>query len=131
MQKELLYNVHNTFQQMKADFGKIDYVIHLAAYYHFGNDWNSEYEETNIHGTENIINAAINYRVQRIIFTSSIAAMEPPQHGYSLNEKLIYTDFLTRSPLQKTFCVDLFKYYFKTAFDNSLFNLPAEILPPL
>jgi len=86
-------NVHNTFQQMKADFGKIDYVIHLAAYYHFGNDWNSEYEKTNIHGTENIINAAINYRVQRIIFTSSIAAMEPPQHGYSLNEKSPTSDY--------------------------------------
>ncbi len=86
-------NVNSTFQQVKADFGKIDFVIHLAAYYHFGNDWNSEYEKTNINGTENIINAAIHYGVQRIIFTSSIAAMEPPQYGYSLNEKSPTSDY--------------------------------------
>jgi len=85
--------VNTTFQQVKKNLGKIDFVIHLAAYYHFGNDWRTEYEKTNIKGTENIMKAAINNGVQRIIFSSSIAAMEPPQHGYSLNERSSTSDY--------------------------------------
>lgn len=86
-------NVNISFQHLKEDHGKIDFVIHLAAYYHFGNNWRTEYEKTNIIGTENIINASINQDVQRIIFTSSIAAMEPPHHGDLLNEDSPASDY--------------------------------------
>jgi nucleoside-diphosphate-sugar epimerase len=87
-------NVNLTFQNVKEDLGKIDFVIHLAAYYHFGNDWRVEYENTNIRGTENIINAAIYFGVQRIIFTSSIAALEPPQYCQLLNEDSPTSDYI-------------------------------------
>jgi nucleoside-diphosphate-sugar epimerase len=79
-------NVNLTFQHIKVDYGKIDFVIHLAAYYHFGNDWRVEYENTNIRGTENIVNAATHFGIQRILFSSSIAALEPPRSGRQLNE---------------------------------------------
>jgi len=80
-------SINHTFQQVKYDFGKIDFLIHLAAYYHFGNEWTSEYEKTNISGTENIIKAAIHFDVKRVIFASSVAAMEPPSRGHVLNER--------------------------------------------
>jgi nucleoside-diphosphate-sugar epimerase len=82
------------FQQVVQDFGKIDYVIHLAAYYHFGNDWQEEYENTNIKGTENVVNAATHFGVQRIFFTSSIAALEPPDNGLTLNESSPASDYI-------------------------------------
>jgi nucleoside-diphosphate-sugar epimerase len=79
--------VDSTFKKVKENFGRIDLVIHLAAYYHFGDDWRSEYERTNLTGTENLIHAALNTGVQRIIFSSSIAALEPPQPGHLLHEE--------------------------------------------
>jgi len=85
--------VYNTFQKIEEDLGTIDFVIHLAAYYHFGNDWRIEYEKSNIRGTENIIKASIKQRVGRIIFTSSIAAMVPPPRGDSLTEKSAVSDY--------------------------------------
>jgi len=56
----------------------IDYVIHFAAYYHYGNDWRRQYGSTNIKGTINIIEAAHQAGVKRIIFASSIASLKPP-----------------------------------------------------
>lgn len=82
------------FKKVMQDFGKIDFVIHLAAYYHFGNDWQEEYETTNIKGTENVVNAATHFEIQRIFFTSSIAALEPPQFGQQLNESSPASDFI-------------------------------------
>jgi len=87
-------NVNFIFQQVVDDFGKIDFVIHLAAYYHFGIDWKDEYERTNIKGTENVVNAAIHYRIQRFFFTSSIAALEPLQFGQRLNEGSPASDYI-------------------------------------
>jgi nucleoside-diphosphate-sugar epimerase len=86
--------VNRTFQNVKEEFGEIDFVIHLAAFYHFGNDWRVEYENTNIRGTENVIYSAINSGVQRIIFTSSIAAIEPPPYGQLLNEYSPASDYI-------------------------------------
>jgi len=75
------------FAQTKNDFGQIDFVIHLAAYYDFGTDWVPEYQRTNVDGTAKVIDASINEGVKRLIFASSIAAMEPPTIGSYLNEE--------------------------------------------
>ena len=53
-------------------------MIHFAAYYHYGNDWRRQYGSTNIKGTINIIEAAHQAGVKRIIFASSIASLKPP-----------------------------------------------------
>lgn len=82
------------FQQVIKDIGKIDFIIHLAAYYHFGNDWQEEYEKTNILGTENLVTAAKRFGIQRIYFASSIAALEPPDDGLPLNEKSPCSDYI-------------------------------------
>ena len=86
--------VTSTFKKVKENFGRIDLVIHLAAYYHFGDDWRPEYEKTNITGTENLIHAALATGVQRIIFSSSIAALEPPQPSQLLHEQSPTSDYI-------------------------------------
>jgi nucleoside-diphosphate-sugar epimerase len=77
----------------RNDFGQIDFVIHLAAYYDFGIDWVEEYQRTNVNGTANVLDASKNEGVKRLIFASSIAAMEPPTGGSFLTEESPTSEF--------------------------------------
>ena len=86
--------ISKLFAQTKSDFGRIDFVIHLAAYYDFGTDWVPEYQRTNVDGTAKVIDASINEGVKRLIFASSIAAMEPPAIGTYLTEESPTSEFL-------------------------------------
>jgi len=79
-------SVAEVFTQIKSDCGQIDFILHLAAYYDFGTEWVGEYQSTNITGTANILNASIHKGVKRLIFASSVAAMEPSTDGSFLNE---------------------------------------------
>ncbi len=65
----------------------IDYVIHFAAYIDFGEKWHDEYFDTNIIGTRNIIEAAYEAGVKRILFAGSIAALRPLPKGEVLTEQ--------------------------------------------
>jgi nucleoside-diphosphate-sugar epimerase len=56
----------------------IAYVIHLAVYYHYGAEWQRGYEETNIEGTLNLIEACQKFKVGRFVFAASIASLAPP-----------------------------------------------------
>lgn len=85
--------VAGTFRRTKCEHGRIDFVIHLAAFYHFGTDWLQEYERTNVEGTANLLQAATTAGVPRFILASSIAAMEPPLPGQMLTEKTPTSDF--------------------------------------
>jgi len=74
------------FVKIKSEFGGIDFLIHFAAYYDFDDEWVGEYQRTNVTGTANLIKASIYSGIKRFIFASSVAAMEPPAIGASLNE---------------------------------------------
>jgi nucleoside-diphosphate-sugar epimerase len=82
------------FQHIRRKWGHIDFVVHLAAFYHFGKDPRSEYARTNVQGTANVIRAAKSTGAKRIIFASSVAAMEPPPPGQTLTEKTPASDYL-------------------------------------
>jgi len=86
--------ITKVFAQAKKNFGQIDFVIHLAAYYDFDTDWVPEYQRTNVDGTAKVIDASINEGVKRLIFASSIAAMEPPASGSYLTEESPTSEFL-------------------------------------
>ena len=86
--------VTETFEFAKAFFGRVDYVVHFAAYSHFGMDWREQYEQTNIKGSENIVEAAIKTGARRLLFASSIAAVAPPVAGQVLNEASPTGDYL-------------------------------------
>ena len=92
-----------TFQQILGEYGRIDIVIHLAAFYHFGTDWHPEYGRTNTQGMSNILQAAKRAGVRRMIFASSIAAMEPPMARERLTERTPTSDYI---PYAKSKSID-------------------------
>ncbi len=85
--------VASSFQRTIRANGRIDLVIHFAAFYHFGTDWRPEYEQTNVRGTANLLRAAADAGVRRVVFASSIAAMEPPPAGQMLTESTPTSNF--------------------------------------
>ena len=86
--------VAEVFARTGNDFGQIDFVLHFAAYYDFGSYWVPEYQRTNVEGTAKVIESSVNLGVKRIIFASSIAAMEPPTVGAFLTEESPCSEFL-------------------------------------
>lgn len=78
---------HAAVQRVFDSAGRIDIVIHFAAFYHFGSDRRDEYRTTNLDGTQHVIDAATNAGARRIIFASSIAAVEPAPPGGFLTEQ--------------------------------------------
>jgi len=77
----------DVFQSTKRRLGRIDFVLHLAAFYHFGSDRRPEYQRTNIDGTSAVLHSAIENDARRLIFASSIAAMLPSSSGVMLTER--------------------------------------------
>ncbi|MHC4094172.1 MAG: NAD-dependent epimerase/dehydratase family protein [Planctomycetota bacterium] len=85
------------FEHVKRHQGRIDFVLHFAAYYHFGSRWNADYEHTNVRGTANVLRAAEEAGARRLIFASSIAALAPPPPGDMLDGRSPTVDFLPYS----------------------------------
>ncbi len=75
------------FRDTKQKYGRIDFVLHFAAFYHFGSDWHPEYERSNLKGTANVLKAAIDTGTERLIFASSMVAMSPGPPGELLTER--------------------------------------------
>ncbi|MBW1751662.1 MAG: NAD-dependent epimerase/dehydratase family protein [Deltaproteobacteria bacterium] len=67
--------------------GGVDFVIHLAAYYDFGNVPHPEYERTNVTGTRLMLEHSKELGIKRFIYSSSIAACNFPAAGESVNER--------------------------------------------
>ena len=67
----------------------IEYVIHLAAYYDFGNQYKRTdiYEKTNVLGTKYILELSKKYKVKHFIFASSLVASKFPVRGDLIYEK--------------------------------------------
>ena len=82
------------FREARRCFGRVDFVLHFAAFYHFGTDWHPEYERTNIQGTANVVKVAADNRVDRLIFASSMVATLPPSKGEMLTESSTTSDYI-------------------------------------
>lgn len=78
--------VEAVFNRITARYPRIDFVLHMAAFYHFGQHWLPEYERVNIHGMRNILEGAIRVGAKRFIFAGSIASLPPPPAGGTLTE---------------------------------------------
>ena len=67
---------------------KIDYVVHLAAYYDFGDQvYNDIYEQTNVVATRRILELCKECDIKRFIFASSLVASDFPAPGDLVYEK--------------------------------------------
>lgn len=80
--------IESVFKRQAANGHQVDYVLHFAAFTDYDHKWQDEYCDTNVIGTQNIIEVAAKYGgVQRIVFAGSIAALPPPRQGEALTEK--------------------------------------------
>ena len=69
---------------------KIDYVVHLAAYYDFGDQvYNDIYEQTNVVATRRILELSRECDIKRFIFASSLVASDFPDPGDLVYEKSV------------------------------------------
>ncbi len=86
--------VEEALADAKERFGRVDLVLHLAAFYHFGTDWHGEYERTNVQGTAHVLRESMAVGAARLIFASSIAVMEPPSPGRMLDGRSPTSDYV-------------------------------------
>ena len=66
--------------------GGADYVVHLAAHYDFTGDNDPEYWRTNVEGMRNVLEECQELELERLIFSSSLAACRFPDSGEVLTE---------------------------------------------
>ena len=86
--------VEAIFRQTVAFVGRVDLVVHFAAFYHFGMDWREEYERTNVQGTSHVIQSSVRSGVDRLIFAGSIAAMQPTSDTEVLTHNTPTSDYI-------------------------------------
>ena len=77
--KEVMYYIEKQ--------GGADFIIHLAGYYDFDYKDMPEYKRTNVNGTKNFLELAKYLKIQRFIFSSSLAACSFPAKGEVVDEK--------------------------------------------
>ena len=75
------------FDRISTRYPHVNFVLHMAAFYHFGQRWLPEDEKVNIRGLQNILEGAFRVRTRRFIFAGSIASLRPPPVGAVLTEE--------------------------------------------
>lgn len=70
----------------------VDAVVHSAAKVSFVSDEKREMFQTNIDGTANMVNAALNKKVRRFLHVSSVAALGRTTNGETINESKQWED---------------------------------------
>lgn len=81
-------------QSIRAALERVSYaygrdiasVIHLAAYYDFSGEPSPLYEKVTIRGTENLINALQDFKVNQFIFSSTNLVYKPTTPGQKIDE---------------------------------------------
>jgi nucleoside-diphosphate-sugar epimerase len=80
-----LNSISKAFREITTA-GGADYLIHLAAYYDFVNEYHPDYERTNITGTRNILDLSKTLNLKLFLFASSVAACSFPEKGDYIDE---------------------------------------------
>jgi nucleoside-diphosphate-sugar epimerase len=61
-------------------------VLHLAAYYDFSGEPSPLYHDLTLGGTEHLLDALRDFRVEQFVFSSSLLVMKPAEEGERLEE---------------------------------------------
>lgn len=80
-------SIAKSFEKVYRKYGRIDFVLHLAAFWHFGTDYSIGYRKTNDQGTRNIIDLCCIFQCKRLIFTSTLSVLSQVAAGQTLNER--------------------------------------------
>jgi nucleoside-diphosphate-sugar epimerase len=62
-------------------------LLHLAAHYEFEQEDEAPYWRTNVEGLRNVLDAAVEAGIPRVVFASSLAACRFPRRGHALDER--------------------------------------------
>jgi nucleoside-diphosphate-sugar epimerase len=79
--------VTDFFNQLATARRPVHYILHMAAFYHFGQHWLPEYDRVNVRGLRNILEGAVRTGAERFLFAGSIASLPPLPAGGALTEK--------------------------------------------
>lgn len=107
-------------------------VFHLAA---FANIWSKDKMlayKTNVTGTQNILDAALQNKIKKVVFTSSAAIFAPSENGEEVDEnstlpKKYQTDYETTKYQAEQLCIE----YCKEGLDVVIVNPPRLFGPGL
>lgn len=94
-------NVLN-IDSLRAAMQEVDVVFHLAALVSITEEKSYLLQAVNVDGTRNVIEAAKEANVQKLIYTSSIHALERPPLGVSITEKLAFDPNNPAGPYDRT-----------------------------
>src|SRR6266508_3952124 len=70
----------------KRHGGRIDSVIHLAAYFDLTGEPNPKYEQITVRGTERLLRELQSFEVEQVIFASSMLVHRPSLPGEVIDE---------------------------------------------
>lgn len=101
-QTDLLGDAVNKVNWIEGDLMDIDCLLeackqsnkvyHCAAYVSYDPKDKKELFSSNVKGTSNIVNAALENNIEKLLFVSSIAALGKPSMNYALNESAKWED---------------------------------------
>jgi len=112
------HQLGNILEQV-TQLGGADFLIHLAAFYDFNYTDDVAYQLTNIDGTINVLELALQLKVKRFVFASSLAASSFPKQGDYIDEK---------SPLDADFAYAKTKRIGEEMVHNFSQSIPCTVL---
>ncbi len=87
---------------LKAAMQDVDVVFHLAGLVSITEDKSHLLEKVNVEGTRNVIEACKESKVKKLIYTSSIHALERAPIGIPVNEELAFDPENSAGPYDRT-----------------------------
>lgn len=80
-------SIRDAFERVRYAYGDhLASVVHLAAYYDFSGEPSPKYEEITIRGTERLLNALRDFRVDQFLFSSTMLVHAASEPGRAINE---------------------------------------------
>ncbi len=89
-------------ESLLAAMSGVDVVFHLASLVSITKEQENLLYAVNVEGTQNVIDAARESGVRKLIYTSSIHALERPPKGVVIDEKLAFDPFNPAGPYDRT-----------------------------
>jgi dihydroflavonol-4-reductase len=89
-------------ESLRAAMQDVDVVFHLAALVSITEDKAHLLRAVNVEGTRNVIRAAKDAHIRKLVYTSSIHALERPEKGVPITEKLAFDPDNPAGPYDRT-----------------------------
>ena len=88
---ELVRGDVRDIESLRGAAENIDYVYHLAGIVTVSRGRNSILEEVNVNGTRNVLKVCKEKNIRRLVYTSSIHALNDVPHGITIDESIPIT----------------------------------------